>query len=68
MIFLSVVYERINANYVWYRVFGFVARKSGATTGNACHVFAEIDPNQPANAIVNFLTKVMIGQGHFMKT
>jgi len=51
-----------------YRVFGFVARKFGGTTGNACHVFAEMDPNQPANAIVNFLTKVMVGQGHFMKT
>ena len=51
------------------RVFGFVARKSGGiAAGNSCHVFAETDPNQPANAIVNFLTKVMIGQGHFMKT
>lgn len=53
---------------MWRRVFGFVARKSGGIAGNACHVFAETDPNQPANAIVNFLTKVMIGQGHFMKT
>ena len=51
-----------------FRVFGFVARKPGSSNDNACHVFAEMDPNQPANAIVNFLTKVMIGQGHFMKT
>jgi tensin len=50
------------------KVFGFVARKPGSLTDNACHVFAEMDQNQPANAIVNFLTKVMIGQGQFMKT
>jgi len=70
--FFSVLLLRLASvsNSVWcvYRVFGFVARKSGSAAGNACHVFAEVDPNQPANAIVNFLTKVMIGQGHFMKT
>jgi len=64
---MQIMAQLHNEMYV-YRVFGFVARKAGGTTGNACHVFAEMDPNQPANAIVNFLTKVMVGQGHFMKT
>ncbi|XP_061696232.1 tensin-3-like isoform X2 [Syngnathoides biaculeatus] len=43
------------------KIFGFVARKSGTATDNACHVFAEHDPEQPASAIVNFVSKVMIG-------
>ncbi|KAL4217472.1 Tensin-3 [Mactra antiquata] len=45
------------------RVFGFVARKQGSISDNCCHLFAELDPDQPASAIVNFVTKVMIGQG-----
>ncbi|XP_007909360.2 LOW QUALITY PROTEIN: tensin-like [Callorhinchus milii] len=43
------------------KVFGFVARKQGSTTDNVCHLFAETDPDQPATAIVNFVSKVMIG-------
>ncbi|XP_053098169.1 tensin-3 isoform X3 [Pangasianodon hypophthalmus] len=43
------------------KMFGFVARKSGSSTGNVCHLFAEHDPEQPASAIVNFVSKVMIG-------
>ncbi|KAM8770564.1 tensin-3 isoform 2-T5 [Rhynchonycteris naso] len=43
------------------RVFGFVARKQGSATDNICHLFAEHDPEQPASAIVNFVSKVMIG-------
>lgn len=43
------------------RIFGFVARKSGTSTDNVCHLFAEHDPEQPASAIVNFVSKVMIG-------
>lgn len=37
-----------------------MARKQGSTTDNISHLFAELDPDQPANAIVNFVTK-MIG-------
>ncbi|KAK6166364.1 hypothetical protein SNE40_023079 [Patella caerulea] len=44
------------------RIFGFVARKQGGISDNSCHLFAELDPEQPASAIVNFVTKVMIGQ------
>ncbi|XP_062941757.1 tensin-3 isoform X2 [Cynocephalus volans] len=43
------------------KVFGFVARKQGSSTDNVCHLFAEHDPEQPASAIVNFVSKVMIG-------
>nr|XP_036859030.1 tensin-3 isoform X4 [Manis javanica] len=43
------------------RIFGFVARKQGSATDNMCHLFAEHDPEQPASAIVNFVSKVMIG-------
>uniref|UniRef100_A0A8C5GP95 Tensin 3 n=1 Tax=Gouania willdenowi TaxID=441366 RepID=A0A8C5GP95_GOUWI len=43
------------------KIFGFVARKSGTSLDNVCHLFAEHDPEQPASAIVNFVSKVMIG-------
>jgi tensin len=43
------------------KVFGFVARKISTKADNACHVFAELDPEQPATAVVNFITKVMMG-------
>lgn len=45
------------------KLFGFVARKQGSTTDNACHLFAELDPKQPASAIVNFVSKVMLSAG-----
>ena len=48
--------------FEFFRVFGFVARKQGGASDNSCHLFAELDPDQPASAIVNFVTKVMIGQ------
>eukprot|EP00918_Siedleckia_nematoides_P040396 GHVU01087686.1.p1 GENE.GHVU01087686.1~~GHVU01087686.1.p1 ORF type:complete len:527 (-),score=50.04 GHVU01087686.1:1051-2565(-) len=41
------------------KLFGFVARKQGSSTENACHVFAELDPDQPASAIANFVAKVL---------
>ncbi|XP_030584268.1 tensin-3-like [Archocentrus centrarchus] len=43
------------------KIFGFVARKSQREMENVCHLFAEHDPEQPASAIVNFVSKVMIG-------
>ncbi|XP_063281123.1 LOW QUALITY PROTEIN: tensin-2 [Prinia subflava] len=47
------------------RIFGFVAKQAGAPGGgNACHVFAELDPEQPAGAIVTFVTKVLLGTRH----
>ncbi|XP_053724656.1 tensin-2-like isoform X1 [Synchiropus splendidus] len=43
------------------KMFGFVARRAGCSTENVCHLFAEMDPEQPAVAIVNFINKVMLG-------
>ncbi|XP_024082728.1 tensin isoform X3 [Cimex lectularius] len=42
------------------RCFGFVAREPGNKPDNQCHLFAELEPGQPANAIVNFVAKVML--------
>ncbi|XP_048483378.1 tensin-2 isoform X2 [Plutella xylostella] len=42
------------------RVFAFVARLT-AGCDNQCHVFAELEPEQPATAIVNFVNKALLG-------
>ncbi|XP_047740539.1 tensin-1 isoform X3 [Hyalella azteca] len=42
------------------RIFGFVAKKGTARNQNQCHVLAELEPEQPATAICNFVTKVMM--------
>ncbi|XP_040004236.1 tensin-1 isoform X7 [Xiphias gladius] len=44
------------------KLFGFVARKQGSTTDNVSHLFAEMDPDQPASAIVNFVLKMIASQ------
>nr|XP_054589788.1 tensin-1 isoform X7 [Nothobranchius furzeri] len=44
------------------KLFGFVARKQGSTTDNISHIFAELDPDQPASAIVNFVSKMIASQ------
>ncbi|XP_058258774.1 tensin-3 isoform X2 [Hemibagrus wyckioides] len=49
------------------RMFGFVARRSGSSLGNVCHLFAELDPEQPATAIINFINKVMLGPHQIRK-
>lgn len=41
------------------RIFAFVARANG--NDNQCHVFAELEPEQPATAIVNFVVKALLG-------
>uniref|UniRef100_A0A8C1S3L7 SH2 domain-containing protein n=1 Tax=Cyprinus carpio TaxID=7962 RepID=A0A8C1S3L7_CYPCA len=48
------------------RMFGFVARRS-SELGNVCHLFAELDSEQPATAIVNFINKVMLGPQQLRK-
>ncbi|XP_043097007.1 tensin-1-like [Puntigrus tetrazona] len=42
------------------KIFGFVARKQGSTTDNVTHLFAELEPDQPASTIVHFVSKVML--------
>ncbi|KAM9328224.1 LOW QUALITY PROTEIN: tensin-1-like [Pholidichthys leucotaenia] len=41
------------------KLFGFVARKQGSTTDNVSHLFAELDPDQPASVIVNFVSNML---------
>ncbi|CAF1087946.1 unnamed protein product [Adineta ricciae] len=48
------------------KCFGFVSKKINGNNRsnqpeNECHIFAEIDRTQPSSAIVNFVSKVMIG-------
>ncbi|XP_028432042.1 tensin-2 isoform X1 [Perca flavescens] len=50
-----------NSDSASSKMFGFVARRTGNATENVCHLFAEMDPEQPAVAIVNFINKVMLG-------
>ncbi|XP_070759563.1 tensin-2-like [Enoplosus armatus] len=50
-----------NSDSTLSKMFGFVARRTGSATENVCHLFAEMDPEQPAVAIVNFINKVMLG-------
>lgn len=56
-----------NVLFYFSRIFGFVSRRTGSTTDNECHIFAELDPEQPATAIVNFVSKVMLGQAQAQK-
>ncbi|KAK2914833.1 hypothetical protein Q8A73_005427 [Channa argus] len=51
----------INSDSMSVWMFGFVARRTGSASENVCHLFAEMDPEQPAVAIVNFINKVMLG-------
>ncbi|XP_054642446.1 tensin-1 isoform X3 [Dunckerocampus dactyliophorus] len=44
------------------KLFGFVARKQGSTTDNVSHLFAEMEPDQPASAIVSFVCKMITSQ------
>uniref|UniRef100_A0A3Q2PQ54 SH2 domain-containing protein n=1 Tax=Fundulus heteroclitus TaxID=8078 RepID=A0A3Q2PQ54_FUNHE len=41
------------------KIFGFVARKQGSTTDNVSHLFAELEADQPASAIVSFVSNMM---------
>jgi len=57
--------QQVNMNvkmklFFFSRCFGFVARKPASKTDNQCHIFAELEPEQPASAIVNFVSKVMM--------
>ncbi|XP_076015370.1 tensin-2 isoform X2 [Genypterus blacodes] len=49
-----------NSDSTTVKVFGFVAKKPGSLAENVCHLFAELDPEQPASAIINFINKVML--------
>lgn len=63
----SCISEGLTSYVKSARMFAFVARKIGSRTDNACHVFAELEPEQPASAVVNFITKVMMGRKWFAR-
>lgn len=44
-------------------MFGFVARKTASSTDNQCHLFAELEIEQPANAITTFVNKILNSSG-----
>jgi tensin len=43
-----------------YRIYAFVAKRTPTSQDNQCHVFCELDPNQPAAAIVSFANRVIL--------
>ncbi|KAF5286790.1 hypothetical protein FQR65_LT02208 [Abscondita terminalis] len=45
------------------KIFGFIARKPASNSDNQCHIFAELEPEQPATAIVNFVNKMLSSSG-----
>lgn len=49
--------------FCFSRIFGFVARKPASNSDNQCHLFAELEPEQPATAIVNFVNKILTSCG-----
>uniref|UniRef100_A0A3P9Q9J5 Tensin 1b n=1 Tax=Poecilia reticulata TaxID=8081 RepID=A0A3P9Q9J5_POERE len=55
-------YPANTVTFFRHKFFGFVARKQGSTTDNVSHIFAELDPDQPASAIVNFVSKIIASQ------
>lgn len=44
------------------RLFGVVAKKHANAPDNVGHVFADIDADQPASAIVMFIQKLLMSQ------
>lgn len=51
--------DEVLSSRSYFPCFGVVARKPGSHTDNECHVFAEIDPEHPAAAIVSFINKTV---------
>lgn len=49
------------------KLFGLVAKKHPSAPDNVGHVFADMDTDQPASAIVTFIQKLLIGQGKAFK-
>lgn len=59
-------FAEIKTHLFLYRnrtIFAFVARRSTSSHDNQCHVFCELEPNQPAAAITAFANKVIPSYG-----
>jgi hypothetical protein len=46
--------------FYYSRIFAFVAKRSTSSADNQCHIFCELEPSQPATAIVSFANKVLL--------
>ena len=61
---MIILFLEFKTCFFLFRCFGFVSKKindaESSQEENECHIFAEIDPSQPAMAIVKFVSKVMI--------
>ncbi len=44
---------------LYFRIFGVIC-KSRVNDTNECHLFVELDPDQPAIAIVDFINRYLI--------
>jgi len=42
------------------RIFGLTTKPSANLGNNECHLFVELDPDQPAIAIVDFINRYLI--------
>ncbi|KAI2804679.1 Tensin-3 [Blomia tropicalis] len=54
----TLVYTH-DGNRVQSELFGFVARKKGSNTDNECLIFGQFESDQPSQAIVDFVNKLM---------
>lgn len=45
------------------RIFGFVARKLASNADNQCHLFVELEPEQPATAITSYVNRILTSSG-----
>ncbi|KAF5289010.1 hypothetical protein FQA39_LY03889 [Lamprigera yunnana] len=59
----SVKNDNENVTASSNKIFGFIARKPASNADNQCHLFAELEPEQPATAIVNFVNKILNSSG-----
>ena len=48
-------------SFSFSRIYAFVAKRTPTSMDNQCHVFCELEPNQPAAAIVSFANKIILG-------
>jgi hypothetical protein len=46
--------------FVYLRIFGVVCKPRITTGNNECHLFVELDPEQPAIAVVDFILRYLI--------
>ena len=46
--------------FIVFRIFGIIVKSRLAKDSNECHLFVELDPDQPAIAVVDFVNRYLI--------